>query len=189
MRVIEDVERSVEPATLLAGVTSVRTGPVTDEQALRELYAASYSRLVGVVGAVARDRHDAEEAVQDAFVRLMGQWPMVSRYDDPEAWLRKVALGYVSNCRRKALDGLKAALRYGPAPDVAAPTGDAVDLRRALAALPQAQREALVLQDLGLDVAGIARHLSVPEGTVKSRLSRARAALAPLLREDVNDRV
>lgn len=160
-----------------------------DEQALRELYLASYARLVGVVGAVARDRHEAEEAVQDAFVRLMGQWPKVSRYDDPEAWLRKVALGYVSNRRRKTVNGIRAAFKHGPGPDVAAPTGDAVDLRRALATLPQAQREALVLQDLGLDIAGIAEHLGVPEGTVKSRLSRARTALAPLLREDVNDRV
>ena len=160
-----------------------------DEQALRELYAASYSRLVGVVGAVCGSTHEAEEAVQEAFVRLMGQWPKVSRYDDPEAWVRKAALGFASNRRRKALNGVRAALRHGPPSDAPAPTGDAVDLRRALAALPRAQREAVVLQDLGLDIAGIARHLDIPVGTVKSRLSRARAALAPLLREDVTGRV
>jgi len=162
---------------------------MNDEQAVRELYAACYTRLVGVVGCVARDRHEAEEAVQDAFVRLLGQLPKVIRYDDPEAWLRKVALGYVSNRRRKAVNGIRAAMRHGPAPDVAGPTGDAVDLGRALAALPRAQREALVLQDLGMDVVGIARHLGVPEGTAKSRLRRARAALAPMLREDVNEHV
>lgn len=64
-----------------------------------------------------------------------------------------------------------------------------MDLRRALPALPVKQREAVVLQHLGLDVASIARQLDIPEGTVKSRLSRARAALAPLLREDAPDRV
>ena len=160
-----------------------------DEQALRELYAASYGRLVGTVGAVVRDRDLAEEAVQDAFVRLMGRWAQVSRYDDPEAWVRKAALGYASNRRRKALNGLRAALRHGPAPAAPAPSGDAVDLRRALAALPRQQREAVVLQDLGLDVASIAHHLDIPVGTVKSRLSRARAALAPMLREDVTDHV
>jgi RNA polymerase sigma-70 factor (ECF subfamily) len=179
----------VEPGSLLAGVTGVRTDRVDDEQALRELYAASYARLVGVVGAVCGSTDVAEEAVQDAFVRLMGQWPKVSRYADPEAWVRKVALGYASNRRRKALNGVKAALKHGPPADVQPPSGDAVDLRRALAALPQAQREAVVLQDLGLDVAAMARHLDIPEGTVKSRLSRARAALAPLLREDVTGRV
>lgn len=154
------------------------------ERALGDLYAASYARLVGVVGAVTQDRQEAEEAVQDAFVRLIGQWSKVSAYDDPEAWLRKVALGYVSNRRRKIRNGLKAALRHGPAPDAAAPTGDAVDLRRALASLPRQQREVIVLQDLGLSVDAIAQHLGVPVGTVKSRLSRARGALAPLLREE-----
>ena len=160
-----------------------------DDRALRELYAAAYPRLVGVVGAVCGSTHEAEEAVQDAFVRLMGQWPTVSRYDDPEAWVRKVAFGYASNRRRKMLNGLRAARRHGPPADAPAPTGDAVDLQRALAALPVAQRQALVLQDLGLEVAAIAQHLAIPEGTVKSRLARARAALAPLLREDVTDRV
>ena len=165
----------------------MRTEPVDDEQALRELYAVSYARLVGTVGAVVRDRDLAEEAVQDAFVRLMGRWQQVAGYDDPEAWVRKAALGYASNRRRKTMNGLKAAFRHGPAADHPPPTGDAVDLRRALAALPRVQREAVVLQGLGMDVASIARHLDVPEGTVKSRLSRARVALAPMLREDVTD--
>jgi RNA polymerase sigma-70 factor (ECF subfamily) len=153
------------------------------------LYAGSYARLVGLIGAITGSRHEAEEAVQDAFVRLMGQWPKVSRYDDPEAWLRKVALGTVSNRRRKARNGLRAALRLGPVPDVAGPTGDAVDLDRALAALPRAQRTVIVLQHLGFGVEQIAAELGVPAGTVKSRLSRARAVLIPLLCEDVNDHV
>jgi hypothetical protein len=45
----------------------------TDDRALQELYAASYARLVGIVGAVGGDRQEAEEAVQDAFVRLLGR--------------------------------------------------------------------------------------------------------------------
>jgi RNA polymerase sigma factor (sigma-70 family) len=162
---------------------------VDDEQALRELYASSYQRLVGVVGAIAGDQYEAEEAVQDAFVRLMGKWDRVAHYDDPEAWVRKVALGCVSNRRRKAVNGIRASLRLGRAADVPEPTGDALDLRRALAALPTQQREVIVLQHIGLDVAAIAQLLEIPTGTVKSRLSRARAALAPILREDVTDHV
>ena len=103
--------------------------------------------------------------------------------------MRKVALGYVSNRRRKALNGMRARMRLDRTPDVPEPTGDALDLRRALATLPTPQREVIVLQHLGLDVAAIGRLLEVPVGTVKSRLSRARTALAPLLREDVNDHV
>lgn len=154
---------------------------------LREFYAATYARLVGTVGAVCGDRHEAEEAVQDAFVRLMGAWAKVSRYDDPEAWVRHVALRQVSNRRRKSLNGIKAALRHGPSPDVPAPTATQVDLDRALASLSAQQRAVIVLHRLGLDTEAIALELRIPHGTAKSRLARARAALAPLLREDLSD--
>ena len=58
---------------------------------------------------------------------------------------------------------------------------------RALAALPAAQRAVVVLHRLGLDTEAIARELDIPHGTAKSRLARARATLAPLLRQDVTD--
>jgi RNA polymerase sigma-70 factor (ECF subfamily) len=160
---------------------------VAQAQHLRDLYAASYSRLVGTVGAVCGDRHDAEEAVQEAFVRLMGCWDKVSRYEDPEAWVRKVALRQVSNRRRKALNGLRAALRHGPPPHVGEPTPACIDAERALAGLPEQQRAVIVLHRLGLDADAMADALGVPVGTVKSRLARGRAALAPLLREDRPD--
>lgn len=160
---------------------------MTQAQDLRELYAASYARLVGVVGAVCQDRDEAEEAVQEAFVRLMGSWTKVSRYDDPEAWVRKVALRQVSNRRRKALNGLRAALKHGPLPDVPEPSPASIDTDRALAGLPEQQRAVVVLHRLGLDPDAIADALGVPLGTVKSRLARARSALSPLLREDPSD--
>lgn len=68
---------------------------------------------MSVVGAVWSERQDAEEGVQDAFVRLLGKWGSVSAYDDPEAWLRKVALGLASNRRRKARDDLQPVHRLG----------------------------------------------------------------------------
>lgn len=62
-----------------------------------------------------------------------------------------------------------------------------MDAERALALLPGQQRAVVVLHRLGLDAEAIADALGVPVGTVKSRLARARAALAPLLREDPSD--
>jgi RNA polymerase sigma-70 factor (ECF subfamily) len=151
---------------------------------LEELYAAAYGRLVGVVAAVCGSSAEAEECVQDAFARLIGRWGQVRRYDDPEAWLRKVALGFASNRHRKLRNGVRARWRHGPPADLPALTADAVDVARALALLPFAQRQVLVLQHyLGLDVDQIARELGVPVGTVKSRLARGRAALAPHLRD------
>lgn len=175
---------SVEPERGLAGVINVTPPP----DPLRDLYGATYARLVAVVGAVAGNRSDAEEAVQEAFVRLIGKWSTVGAYDDPESWLRRVALGVVSNRRRKVRNGLRALWRHGRSPDDGGPTGDAVDVHRALSVLNRHQRAVVVLYHyIGLSLAEIAAELRVPVGTVKSRLSRAHAALAPLLREGVDD--
>lgn len=154
---------------------------------LREFYAGSYARLVAVVGAVCGSRDEAEEAVQAAFVRLVGAWDRVSSYDEPEAWVRRAALGIVSNRRRKIRNGIRALVRSGPVANVEGPSGDAVDLARALASLPVAQRQVLVLVHLvGLTVDACAAELGIAPGTVKSRLSRGRAALTPLLSEEAN---
>ncbi|MCA1712439.1 MAG: sigma-70 family RNA polymerase sigma factor [Actinobacteria bacterium] len=152
---------------------------------LAVLYAAAYGRLVGLVTVVCGDAAEAEECVQDAFVRLIGRWDQVSRYDDPEAWLRKVALGMASNKRRKARNALSARRRQGVPPDQQPVSPELLDVARALAALPLHQRQVLVLQHyVGLEVEDIARQLGVPVGTVKSRLARGRAALAPQLRDE-----
>lgn len=168
---------------------------IRGQEQLDELYLAAYPRLVRVVGVIAGDRQEAEEAVQEAFVRLLSRWDSVRRYDDPEAWVRKVAVRQLSNRRRKLRNGRAALARAAASSAPAAqsepgPDGDLVDLRRALARLPLEQRQALVLHHLvGLDVRSVAAELDVPVGTVKARLSRGRAALAPLLQEDTRDHV
>ncbi|MCI0688209.1 MAG: hypothetical protein L0Y54_13375 [Sporichthyaceae bacterium] len=77
--------------------------------------------------------------------------------------------------------GRSSPVEYGPPA-----TADRIDVRRALATLPLVQRQAVVLHHL-LDppVAEIAAELGRPVGTVQSRLSRAREALAQLLGEEV----
>lgn len=156
----------------------------------RDLYADCYSRLVGIVAVAAADRGTAEEVVQEAFLRLLPRWSRVSRYDDPEAWVRMVAFRLLSNRRRRAQNKIRAIVRTGSPPDDGPPSGDRVDITRALAALPLAQRQVIVLHhllDLPLDQ--VATELAVAVGTVKSRLARGRAALEPLLREEANDHV
>lgn len=156
-----------------------------DGDDLRDLYAACYSRLVGVLTVAYGSTAEAEECVQEAFVRLLPRWQRVSQYDDPEAWLRTVAFRLLANRARKERNALRTLLRLGPVPPTPPPAENPVAVRHALAQLPAGHREVLVLHYLaGLDVRGIADVLRVPEGTVKSRLSRARSALAPLLRDE-----
>ncbi len=148
----------------------------------RDLYAASYGRLVQVLTLVAGSRAEAEDVVQEAFVRLVPRWSKISTYDDPEAWVRSVAFRILSNRFRRARNAAAASRRASHVVQTSEVSGDSVDIGRALAALPIDQREVVVLHHLlDLPIAEIATSLGVPAGTVKSRLSRARAALAPLL--------
>jgi RNA polymerase sigma-70 factor (ECF subfamily) len=158
----------------------------------RDLYAACYDRLVRVLTLVAGDRAEAEDVVQEAFVRLVPRWSKISTYDDPEAWVRAVAFRILSNRFRRARSAVVAARRSGDLrrDQVAETSGDGIDIARALALLPVGQRQVVVLHHLlDLPVDEIAHALGVPVGTVKSRLSRARIALAPLLHEGSPDHV
>ncbi|MCU1624960.1 MAG: polymerase, sigma-24 subunit, subfamily [Frankiales bacterium] len=155
------------------------------EEAVADLYAVCCGRLVAMVTLAAGSRSEAEECVQEAFVRLLHHWGKVSHYQDPEAWVRTVAFRLLSDRRRKTRHGIKALLRSQRPTPSPGPTGDRVDVMRALAHLPLAQRQVVVLHHLsGLSVGEVAAALGVSPGTVKSRLSRGREALAPLLHEE-----
>jgi RNA polymerase sigma-70 factor (ECF subfamily) len=159
--------------------------PAQPQRDVRDLYAGTYARLVSVVAVAAGNRGEADDVVQEAFVRLLRHWSTVSRYEDPEAWVRRVAFRLLSNRLRKTRNGVRAVLRLGRPADIDEPSGDRVDVAQAMQVLPLAQRQVVVLHHLvGLDVAEVAAALGIPTGTVKSRLSRARAALAPLLSEE-----
>ena len=152
------------------------------------LYARACPSLVGLLTAIGGDKADAEEVAHDAFVRLLEHWGNVRDYADPEAWLRTVAVRLlVSRHRRRqvAARGLAAIGRRAATAAPAAGPGYDVELAEALAGLPVDQRAVLVLHHLhDLTVTEVAELLHIPTGTVKSRLSRARAALAPLLTEE-----
>jgi RNA polymerase sigma-70 factor (ECF subfamily) len=156
------------------------------ELAVEQLYVASYTRLVGVTTLAAGSRAEAEDAVQEAFLRLLGRWSTVAQYDDPEAWVRAVAFRLLSNTARKARNGLRATGRLSAPAPPAGPDPERIDLAHALRQLTLGQRQVFVLHYLlDLSVDEVAHALHVPAGTVKSRLSRSRAALAPLVKEDV----
>ncbi|REF96959.1 RNA polymerase sigma-70 factor (ECF subfamily) [Asanoa ferruginea] len=151
------------------------------DQAMEELYHACYRRLVAQVYAFTSDLTEAQDVVQEAFARAIARPRGLADVDNPEAWLRTVAVNVVRRRwrRRKLLDTIM--LRDRPVAQTVepAPGPERTDLRHALATLPAGFREVVVLHyyaDLPVDE--IATLLGVPAGTVKSRLSRARAALA-----------
>jgi RNA polymerase sigma-70 factor (ECF subfamily) len=151
-------------------------------------YAVTYRRLVGQLLAVTGSLQDAEDAVQEAFVRACGRWRHLRDYDLPEAWVRRVALNLAASGLRRARRRARLLVRLGPPAEVPALSVEALALTRALRTLPRRGREALVLHHVvGLPVQEIAHQLGVPVGTVTARLSRARAALGRRLAAEAEE--
>lgn len=143
------------------------------------LYLGCRDRLVMQVAAVCGDRIEAMDFVQEAFARAWARWSRIGRYDDPEGWVRRVAvnlaIGRWRRARRMVLQGDVVL------PPAQVPLGQDT-LIAALARLPVNQRQAIVLHYLAdLSVEDVARDMSAPVGTVKSWLSRGRAGLASAL--------
>jgi RNA polymerase sigma-70 factor (ECF subfamily) len=163
------------------------TGAGPEKAGWEAVYAAHYRRLVVLVAAVAGSRVEAEEAVQEAFVRALGLTGRRAVVDDPEAWLYRVAVNIVRSRVRRVLAGRRATARLvGHAtPNPHTEVDTRLALLGALRQLPSAQREALALHYLAdLPVEAIAVRLGAPVGTVKARLSRGRDALARLLADE-----
>ncbi|HEY1488430.1 MAG TPA: SigE family RNA polymerase sigma factor [Micromonosporaceae bacterium] len=146
------------------------------------LYAAHFQRLTLQLYAYLGDLGEAQDVVQEAFCRAYARWKSIERYDDPIAWVRRVAWNLAtSRFRRQAT--VRKFLGRQREETVDEPNADRVALTRALATLPVQHRRAVVMHYLGQQsVAEIAAAEGVPAGTVKSWLSRGRAALAVALK-------
>jgi RNA polymerase sigma-70 factor (ECF subfamily) len=146
-------------------------------------YLATRDRLLHVLYAMTGDLAEAQDVVQEAYARAWQRWASVSRYDEPTAWVRTVAWRLAISRRRKARNRLGAALRlHAIAAPVREPSPDTAAIVAALRTLPEAQRRALALHYLcDLSVDDVAAETGVSAGTVKSRLSRGRTALASVL--------
>jgi RNA polymerase sigma factor (sigma-70 family) len=164
-----------------------------DEVAIREFLHTAYPRLVAAVALTSGSRPAAEDAVQEALLRAWERSEKGEEIDSLEAWVTTVALNLARSGLRRIRSERRARARlHAPAPGEP-PTADRIDVDRALAMLPRRQREVAVLRYyLQLDTREVASALEVGEGTVKSTLSRARAALAEALgideHEEANDR-
>jgi RNA polymerase sigma factor (sigma-70 family) len=159
------------------------------EDSVRQAYEAYYRRLVTQVFGLVGDLAEAEDAVHEAFARVLASPRSFLRADDAERWLRVAALNVARTRyrRRWLFDRLVSSGRVEATP-AATPgvSGDRVALVAALRRLARPTREAVVLHHLAdLSVAEVAATLGVPVGTVKARLARGRASLAEFLSDDV----
>jgi RNA polymerase sigma-70 factor, ECF subfamily len=157
---------------------------VASPEDFSSFYAGAFPRLVGQLLLVTGELHEAEDVVQEAFARASVRWARLRDYDVPEAWVRRVAMNLAADRLRRSRRQLAALVRLGPAPPVPPVQPEDLALLEALRALPMSQRQVIVLHHLlGMPVEEVAATLTIPTGTVKTRLARGRRALAARLGE------
>lgn len=159
-----------------------------DERVFRDLYRRHTPALYAVaLRFAAGDEHVARDIVQDAWIRGTRTLASFRWRSTLRTWL----IGIVANCYREHLRQRRPG-HTSPLDTVAAPgrePGMRIDLEQAVAALPSGYREVFVLYHIyGYAHREIADLLAISEGTSKSQLSRARAALRAALGEHTPSR-
>jgi RNA polymerase sigma factor (sigma-70 family) len=150
-------------------------------------FRAEFPSVARTVYLILRDRGRAEDISQDAFMQLYANWRKVSRYERPEAWVRRVAIRLA--VRQQKRDRIRAGLERKTV-DTPSPGADALDLEQAMKGLSPMQRAVVVLyyfEDRPTNE--IVEILGMSQSTVRVHLTRARRRLAELLREEVDEDV
>lgn len=176
------------PMTELADAALLRAVRRGDERAFEELFARHYARVYGVAARITGDAQEAEELAQDAFLKLYRRSLNDSDDANVAGWLYRVVTNDAFNAvrsRRRRRGWLRNLIQRDP-PSVA-DAGDPLSIvtgrdearrvRAALAALPERQRNALVLRASGLSYAEVAAAIGVKPASVGTLLARAEGAL------------
>jgi RNA polymerase sigma factor (sigma-70 family) len=160
-------------------------GSVSDQQLVRDVYDASYRRLVVQMLALCGDQAEAEDAVQEAFVKAISSSSRFARLDNPEAWLRTVALNQLRNRWRHTSVVRRVLPKLPGSVATIELSHDRVAVVTALGQIPFDLRVVVTLHHIAdQPTAQVARELGIPEGTVKARLVKGRSMLAALLSDE-----
>ncbi|MEU6854275.1 SigE family RNA polymerase sigma factor [Actinacidiphila alni] len=156
--------------------------PLLTAEEFEEFYAHAVGRLTGQLYVMLGDLPEAQDVVQEAFVRGWSRRSRLAKDGNPEGWIRTVAWRLAVSRwrgRRRSEDAWR---RHGGPPAVEGPGPGTVALIDALRALPPAQRRSVTLHYVcDLTVEQVAAETGVSGSTVKTHLARGRAALAHVL--------
>ena len=152
------------------------------EQEFDAFYSASYARLVGQLYAMTGDWAEAQDVVQEAFIRAWDRRSHFEVHAAPESWIRTVAWHFAVSRLRRLRRGVELLRRHHVEQHVDPAGVDHPVLVQALRGLTEHQRRAVVLHHLcDLSVEDVATETGATVNAVKARLARGRAALADAL--------
>jgi RNA polymerase sigma-70 factor, ECF subfamily len=182
---VHDPQETLESRRSQAGADGNAATSTTPAEPIRfdDLYSAEHQRLFGALCLITRDRSEAEDIGQEAFVRLFERWDRVASMTDPVGYLYRVAMNiFRSRYRRARLAARRVFVEHEPDPMSGIEERDVVV--RMLDLLNPKQRAALVLTamlDYSSDEAG--EILGMPGSSVRVLTTRARAVLRDTVSE------
>ncbi len=166
-----------------SGAAPERVPLVAVAPAFEDVYRTRYRQFLKLALVLSGSHHAAEDVVQDAFLAAYRRWDSVSRYEYPEAWLRRVVVNKAHSRLRRSYAEAQAKSRWSAGRTgqvtLAEPTTEFWNQVRSLS---KRQCQALVLHYLeDCSVAEIAEALGCAEATARVHLHRGRTALATRL--------
>ncbi len=195
-------EKAIHPADDYANMAvRLKQG---DRQAFQAMIRKHNRRLYRIARAVLRDDTDAEDVVQETFIKVFTHLAWLGEVEDHGAWLARIALNLAIDKARQskrrgdlaeslakthgpeAQDSFQRSLLETPEQQLAMSQIREM-LTREIDSLPDGFREVFVLRAVEeMSIEETAELLQIPEATVKSRLHRARARLANSIRTQIN---
>jgi len=156
----------------------VETAVAEESRTFEDFFGTEHARLFGALCLVTGNRYEAEEIMQDAFLRLWERWDRVRGLDDPSSYLFRTAMNVFRNRYRRAALGVRKTLSLAPSEDAFATVEDRDVVVRALSGLTPDQRAAVVLTGyVGLTSEEAGKMLGMRASTVRTLATRARASM------------
>jgi RNA polymerase sigma factor (sigma-70 family) len=148
---------------------------------------AETARFHGALRLLTRDRAEAEDLMQDAYLKVWERWHHVRSLDDPTGYLYRTGMNLYRKRRRRAAVAIRHAIRPRAPRDQLDEVESRDEILRALATLSPRQRMSLVLTDL-LDYSSeeAGRLMGVKATTVRVLASQGRAALRATTGDEVD---
>jgi RNA polymerase sigma factor (sigma-70 family) len=185
---VEATAAAVEPPVAVGSESPAAVEPQaeagSESLSFDDFYRSEHRHVLGLAFVLTGNQWVAEDTAQDAFTAAFRNWRSIVAYDSPGAWVRRVTCNRAASVLRRRVREAKALMR------LAGRTQTSIELDEgdeafwhAVRRLPPRQAQAVALYYLeDYSVRDIAEVLDCSEGSVKTHLSRARAAVARQLR-------
>jgi RNA polymerase sigma factor (sigma-70 family) len=178
---VKRMEESAPVVTDGPAGTVPETGPVDFESFFR----SEHARLLRAMYVVTGSPQEAEELMQEAFLRTWERWDRVGGMDDPAGYLYRSAMNLFRSHYRRARVALRRASGTAHSRDEFALSDERDAIARAMRRLAPRQRAAIVLTEwLGYGSEEAGRMLGVRPATIRALAYQARAALRHTLEDD-----